>query len=90
MPIYDFECDNCDYQFEYLSTTNTVRFATCPKCNEKAKRIFPQKAANFNLKYNPKTDICDWGGNTTKYWDEYKKMKDEGKKPRIPSLDGDG
>jgi hypothetical protein len=50
------------------------------------------RAANtthFKLKYNPKTDLVDWDGNRSRYWDDYKKMKANGENPRIPALDGE-
>jgi len=31
------------------------------------------------LEYNNKTDMCDWSGNTSHYWDDYKKAREEGK-----------
>lgn len=88
MPIYDFKCEHCGI-FDSIEKTDTD-IAKCPKCGKKSKRIFPTKSPRFNLTYNPKTDICDWNGNTTRFYDEYKKMKAEGKNPRIPALDGDG
>lgn len=45
--------------------------------------------SHFKLTYNPVTDMVDWDGNRTRYFDEYKKMKKEGKNPRIPQLDGE-
>ena len=46
------------------------------------------KSPSFKLTYNAQTDICDWDGNRSKYWDDYKKQKAEGKKVRIPKHDG--
>ena len=89
MPIYDWECPDCGLVFEWMAkiSDETVK---CPLCfDTDAKKIFPQKAPSFKLTYNPKTDMVDWDGNRTRYWDDYKKMKAEGKKPRIPALDGD-
>jgi putative FmdB family regulatory protein len=88
IPIFDFKCEHCGLQFDKL-VDKDVEIATCPKCEHNSFRIFPQKAPNFNLRYNPITDVCDWNGNTTRYWDEYKKQKSEGKNVRIPKLDGD-
>jgi len=34
---------------------------------------------SFKLEYNNKTDMCDWSGNTSHYWDDYKKAREEGK-----------
>lgn len=89
MPWLDFECTKCKKVFDEI-TTRQIETTECPECGSKAKRIFPQTPPNFELKYNPKKDICDWSGNTTQYYSEYNKMKSEGKNPRIPALDGDG
>lgn len=89
MPIYDFECEVCGEEFDSIQKGD-VTFIHCPKCDGKANRVFPRKPSKFNLSYDPKKDICDWDGNTTRFYDEYKKMKAEGQNPRIPALDGDG
>ena len=89
MIMYDFQCEKCGHIFESLVDSAKVTHTDCTKCNHLSKKIMPNKIT-FNLKYNPQKDICDWSGNTTRYWDDYKKMKAEGKNPRIPALDGDG
>ena len=38
MPIYEYYCDDCDYNFELLQGMNESRAPGCPKCNKKAKR----------------------------------------------------
>jgi putative FmdB family regulatory protein len=88
MPIYDYWCKTCDAVFEWTAKYDEV--VKCPLCfDEDAEKIFPTKAPSFKLTYNPKTDMVDWDGNRTQYYDAYKKMKAEGKKPRIPELDGE-
>jgi len=88
MPLYDYEC-KCGCKFESIEPIDTD-FAICKECGFIAQKVFPKKSPQFNLSYNPKTDMVDWNGNKTRYWDDYKKMKEDGKKPRIPALDGDG
>lgn len=90
MPIFEFRCKKCGEEFERIEKDHNVKETTCPYCHFNAFRIFPTKAPNFKLVYNPQKDITDWNGNKTRYWDDYRKMKAEGKKPRIPSLDGEG
>jgi len=88
MPLYDFECPECGAIFEWLAKMDEV--VKCPLCFDvDAVKIFPTTPPKFKLTYNPKTDMCDWDGNRTRYWDEYKKQKAEGKNPRIPELDGE-
>jgi DNA-directed RNA polymerase subunit RPC12/RpoP len=88
VPIFDFKCDKCGKEFESIEKKDVTE-VIC-ECGCISKRIFPKTAPKFNLKYNPKTDMVDWNGNKTRYWDKYKEMKEKGQKPRIPALDGDG
>lgn len=86
--LFDFEC-TCGLIFEWMIDSKKET-AKCPLCfDEDCRKVFITPLS-FKLKYNPQTDTCDFDGNTTRYWDSYKKMKAEGKKPRIPKLDGDG
>lgn len=89
MIMYDWECEHCGLAFERAEDPK-VAIVTCPKCSGDSFKVFPTKAPSIELKYNPKTDIVDWDGNTTRFYDEYKKMKERGENPRIPKLDGDG
>ncbi len=84
MPIYDFECPHCNNEFDYLAKNTVIKYAKCPKCGMKAKKVFPKKAANFNLTYNPKSDICDWDGNTTQFYRSYDEAKARGENVRLP------
>ena len=89
MPIYDFDCEHCGLQFDKIVDHNVI-IATCPKCSGDSYKVFPRKAPSIDLKYNPVTDTVDWDGNTSRYWDDYKKDKKDGKDVRIPKHDGDG
>ena len=89
IPVFDFECEHCGLAFDKLVEPD-VQIATCPECEGNSYKVFPKKAPSINLKYNPVTDMVDWDGNTTRYWDQYKKDKADGKDVRIPKHDGDG
>lgn len=89
MPIYDFLCEHCGHEFDLIVDYDTSK-TRCRSCAKTAKRVFPRKAPSVDLAYNPVTDMVDWDGNTSRYWDEYKKQKAEGKDVRIPKHDGDG
>ena len=89
MPIYDMKCEDCGHEFDILVDYNTEEMM-CRSCGRIAKRVFPRKAPSIELKYNPQTDMVDWNGNRSQYWDAYKKEKSEGKDIRIPKHDGDG
>jgi len=92
MPLYDFCCENtdCAAVFEWFVSIKDIKKVKCPYCwNSPAKQIWTMgKSPSFKLTYNAQTDICDWNGNRSKYWDDYKKQKAEGKKVRIPKHDG--
>lgn len=83
MPIYDFECGACKEAFDRIVKTDTDNMI-CPKCGATARRVFPKKAPRTDLKYNPKTDVCDWDGNTTQYYRKYNEAKDRGENVRLP------
>lgn len=89
MPIFDFECEHCGLAFDKLVEPD-VQIATCPECEGNSYKVFPKKAPSINLKYNPQTDMVDWDGNRSQYWDQYKKDRKDGKDVRIPKHDGDG
>lgn len=78
MALHDVICEDCliiveDVNVKIGEEVNTA----CPECG----KIMSKKphVGSFELKYNNKTDICDWHGNTSQYWDAYKKAKAEGK-----------
>jgi len=48
----------------------------CPDCGKQmAKR---PNFGSFELKYNNKTDMCDWTGETSQYWRAFKEAKGRG------------
>lgn len=38
MPIYDYKCLSCKYQFSEIQSINDPEVDTCPKCKEKKIR----------------------------------------------------
>lgn len=48
----------------------------CPECGKQMKKK-PQ-FGSFELKYNNKTDMCDWTGQTSQYWKAFKEAKGRG------------
>ena len=88
MPIYDWKCEKCGGEFEYIASIHeeTIKCMICWDAD--CKKIPPQgKSPSFKLVYNNKTDMVDWDGNTSRYWDQYKKMKADGLKPELPDED---
>ena len=90
MPIYEYFCFHCGEDFfeKIVPLKDCDKTLFCSKCKRNLTKI-PPRGTCFKLKYNNKTDMCDWEGNKSRYWDEYKKQKAEGKNVRIPELDGE-
>ncbi len=83
MVANDWECEHCGAIFEEW-TSMSVEIVSCKKCGHDVCRKVFMKAPNFELKYNPKTDICDWDGNTTQYYRKYNEAKERGENVRLP------
>ncbi len=87
--MHDFECKKCGLIFEWL-IEGKEKTAKCPGCwDEDCEKVII-KPRSFTLKFNAKTDMVDWDGNRSQYWDQYKKAKANGEDVRLPLLDGDG
>ena len=40
MPVYEYECEKCNHQFEYMRFTSRDPLPECPNCkNKKVKRV---------------------------------------------------
>ena len=40
MPRYDYECTNCHHEFEVRQSFSSEPVATCPVCQNSARRVF--------------------------------------------------
>lgn len=90
MPVYDTKCDKCKKEKEVLTLKISEKLGKC-ECGGKLIKLAPSsKSPSFKLVYDNKKDMVDWDGNTSRYWDDYKKQKAQGKNVRIPKFDGDG
>jgi putative FmdB family regulatory protein len=77
MPLYEYVCDNCGHYEERLEFGSEVdREHVCPSCKTEMNRLV--SLCKFKLEYNNKTDICDWNGNSSHYWNDYKEAKARG------------
>lgn len=47
MPIYEYECGDCDFRFERKQGFDAEPVAVCPKCKGKARRIIHSIPAIF-------------------------------------------
>jgi len=77
--INDYECPKCGHIEELLNDDKNIPL--CSKCSNEMTKIITKMT--FELKYNPKTDICSWGFdgyNASQYWKDVKKARDDGHK----------
>lgn len=82
MVMVDLFCESCGCIVpDKMVDTSETEHGECPKCSGVLKRRVG--CTSFELKYDNRKDICDWKGNTTRYWDEVKKTGgDEPANPR--------
>ena len=40
MPIYEYHCDCCGYQFDTRQSFDDAPVAFCPRCQAKSRRVF--------------------------------------------------
>jgi len=40
MPTYEYECGSCQYRFDLKQGFDDEPVATCPKCEQRARRVF--------------------------------------------------
>ena len=66
MPIYEYECCECEHRFERKQTFNDEPVSVCPQCQAKARRIISSvpiifKGSGFyvtdNRKFNDKEPV---------------------------------
>lgn len=87
MPIYNVKCKNCGDEEEVITLRISEKISKC-KCGGIRRILAPSgKSPSFKLIFDNKKDTCDWDGNRSQYYDEYKKQKSEGKNVRINELD---
>lgn len=88
IPLYEYICDDCCLHIEAIEFGKEIDEPhDCPGCDVEMRRAIP--LPYFKLKYDPKKDICDWHGNTTQYYRQYKEAKERGENVRIPEMDGE-
>ena len=79
LQLNDFECPTCGVLKElYIDHTEKP---VCDKCNTTMIKLFNNM--RFELKYNPKTDVCAWGNEgyaASQYWRDVKKAREDGHK----------
>lgn len=49
MPIYEYQCQSCGYQFDVIQKVSDEKLTICPKCKEKKLKKLVT-SAGFKLK----------------------------------------
>lgn len=70
MPIYEYHCENCSYDFEKLeSMASSSKDAECPKCSHAAHRKISATSyiltgsGFYNTDYKNKPEACPSAGD---------------------------
>ncbi|MCK5016049.1 MAG: hypothetical protein KAS32_03165 [Candidatus Peribacteraceae bacterium] len=77
MIMVDLFCPECDKREIDVFINSSKPLPMCDECDVEMKKLIA--AVSFELKYDNRTDICDWDGNSSQYWNEIK--KDGGDEP---------
>jgi putative FmdB family regulatory protein len=63
MPFYEYQCDNCNHQFETLQKMSDKPLKDCPKCGKSSLKKLVSAPSNFDLKgdgwYKPSASSKD-------------------------------
>lgn len=47
MPLYEYQCDECDHRFEVIQRFSDAPIETCPKCGGPVKKLLSSPAIQF-------------------------------------------
>ncbi len=67
MPTYEYQCENCGYEFEEFQNMTDARIKECPKCAKQVKRLIGSgmgviiKHNNFYLSDDRKNNLAAGG-----------------------------
>lgn len=86
MPWVDIICWDCkiikeDCKIPYGEQPKEI----CPECGKQMTK--KPDFGSFELKYNNKTDMCDWSGETSQYWRAFKEAKGRGENVKPADAD---
>ncbi len=78
---FDVFCPKCGHELEDVMIDVENSLPKCPVCDSEMKKMMG--TTSFKLKFCNRTDICDWDGNSSAYWNDIKeKGGDEPVNPR--------
>jgi len=47
MPLYEYQCEECDHRFEVIQKFSDPPIATCPKCGGPVRKLLSSPAIQF-------------------------------------------
>jgi len=65
MPIYDYECEKCHFQFELKRRFGEDGSADCPRCHGESRRLFTSVPVIFKGSGFYVTDHRKGGGSSS-------------------------
>lgn len=76
MLLVDLFCPECEHEVIDAFINSSEPLPPCDECDckEMKKKISPVR---FELKYDNRTDSCDWDGNSSQYWKDVKEKGGE-------------
>lgn len=77
MPLYDMHCKICEEKVYDILKKYDEEYK-CPECDN--VMIHTTNCTHYKLIYNNKTDMCDWTGASSQYWNDYNAAKARGEK----------
>jgi len=77
--LVDVICWDCHViKEDVMQRQGKIPEIECPSCNKPMTK--KPAFGSFELKYNNKTDMCDWTGETSQYWTAFNEAKARGEK----------
>ena len=72
MPIYEYQCRQCDERHEIIQKFSDAPLAHCPKCGGDMKKLFSSPAIQFKGSGFYKTDYASGSGSKSESKSETK------------------
>lgn len=80
MPLYEYRCQNCGYEFEAMQKASDPPKKKCPRCGGPLLKLLSAPAIQFKGGGWYVTDYAGKGGGTKKEKESKDKAADDGSK----------
>lgn len=82
MPLYDFECNDCNKKYEEFAKYGKYKDVACPVCNSKKKKKIPSR---FSMKFDDPKSSSKWDNFSYRAGFNMDKAQDERRAAEIAS-----